>query len=544
MTRTLRLTAALTVLSLVPTVAGAQYFGRNKVQWDRFDFRVIQTQHFDIHYYEREEDASLDVARMAERSYARLARILSHEFDERKPIILYASHSQFQQTNTAGGGDIDEGTGGFTDYLLHRNVFPLTGAYDDIEHVLQHEMVHQFQFDIWSRGRGIQGIIAVNAPLWWGEGMAEYLSLGPVDANTAMWLRDAALEGKLPTPQDFYRIFPYRFGHALVTYIGARWGDEAIGAITKAATGSGGIEGAIQRITGLRFEQLVAQWQDAVQKQYLPEIGDRAKARTMSTPLLTEQNSQGGWHLAPALSPDGSLVAYYSEKDFFFVDMYLADGNTGKPIRRLLKSTYSSNYETYRWISSSSAWSADGRYLVFAAKRAGRDDIVIMDPRRNREVRRIKVPIDGVTTPAFSPDGSRIVFSGLAGGLSDLYVVDADGRNFRALTSDKYADLHPTWSPDGRTIAFVTDRGPGTDFARLVWGNYRVVLMDVATGQVTMPEGMAYGKNVSPQWAPDSRGLAFVSDRTGVNNLFLYELAEGQAYQLTDFYTGIQGITA
>jgi len=544
MTRTARWVVALAALSLMPGVARAQYFGRNKVQWDKFDFKIIQTQHFDLHYYEREAEASLDVARMAERSYARLARILSHEFTERKPIILYASHSQFQQTNTAGGGEIDEGTGGFTDYLLHRNTFPLTGSYDDIEHVLQHEMVHQFQFDIWSRGRGIQGIIAVNAPLWWGEGMAEYLSLGPVDANTAMWLRDAALEGKLPSPQDFYRIFPYRFGHALVSYIGARWGDEAIGAITKAATGAGGIEGAVQRVTGLRFEQLVAQWQDAVQKQYLPEIGDRAKARTMSTPLLTEKNSQGGWHLAPALSPDGSLVAYFSEKDFYFVDLYLADGNTGKPIRRLLKSTYSSNYETYRWISSSTAWSADGKYLVFAAKRGGRDDIVVVDPKRNKEVRRIRVPVDGVTTPAFSPDGKRIVFSGLSGGLSDLYLVDVDGGNFRAVTTDKFADLHPTWSPDGRTIAFVTDRGPATDFTRLVWGNYRVALYDVATGEVSMPDGMGYGKNVSPQWAPDGKGIAFVSDRTGVNNLFLYEFGESQVYQLTDFYTGIQGITS
>jgi len=162
---------------LLPGSAAAQYFGRNKVMYAKFDFKIIQTQHFDVHYYDREEEASLDVARMAERSYAKLARMLSHEFTERKPIVLYASHSEFQQTNLSGG-DVDEGTGGFTDYLMHRNVMPLTGAYEDIEHVLTHEMVHQFQFDIWSRGRGpagVQGIAQVNAPLWWGEGMAEYL---------------------------------------------------------------------------------------------------------------------------------------------------------------------------------------------------------------------------------------------------------------------------------------------------------------------------------------------------------------------------------
>ena len=75
--------------------------------------------------------------------------------------------------------------------------------------------------------------------------MAEYLSLGPIDAETAMWLRDASLEGKLPTIEqmtlDPYEYFPYRFGHALWSYIGERWGDEAVGAILK-ATLAGGVE--------------------------------------------------------------------------------------------------------------------------------------------------------------------------------------------------------------------------------------------------------------------------------------------------------------
>jgi hypothetical protein len=136
-----------------------------------------------------------------ERSYARLSRVLNHEFHERKPIILYASHSDFQQTN-ATSGEVSEGTGGFTDFLKHRNILPFTGDYSEFEHVMTHEMVHQFQYDTWARGRagaGIQTIIAVNPPLWFVEGMAEYLSKGGIDANTAMWLRDAALEGTLPT---------------------------------------------------------------------------------------------------------------------------------------------------------------------------------------------------------------------------------------------------------------------------------------------------------------------------------------------------------
>lgn len=537
----------LALTLLFPGALRAQYFGQNKVQYSTFGFRVIETEHFDVYYYDEEKAAAYDIARMAERSYARLSRVLRHQFKERKPIILYASQSDFQQTNTTPG-DVSEGTGGFTDFLKHRNVFPMTGAYEDAAHVLQHEMVHQFQYDVWSGGRaggGIQTIIAVNPPLWFVEGMAEYLSVGPVDPNTAMWLRDASVEGKLPTIRQMETdptIFPYRFGQALVSYIGARWGDEALGAILSASR-SGSLEGAMRRVIGLDFVQLGDQWRDAVQKEYLPQLRTQHLAKDIATPVLTEKQSDGTMHLAPALSPDGTKVAYYSEANFFFVDLYLAEVPTGKRIRRLLKSTWSSDYETFRFINSSSSWSADGTRLVFAAKRGKTDDIVIIDPLRNKEIRRIPVELSGVTTPSFSPDGSKIVFSGMDGGVSDLFLINSDGTNLQRLTHDKYADLHPVYSPDGTTIAFTTDRGPATDFNRLTFGPLRLATFDVETSRITLLPGTDIGKSVNPQWAPDGRSLAYVSDRTGVSNIFLYDLATQESYQLTDLFTGAQGIT-
>ncbi len=543
-----RASPVLLLLLFAPGLLSAQYFGRNKVQYSSFDFKVIQTEHFDVYYYEEERVAAMDAARMAERGYARLSKVLNHDFRERKPIILYASQTDFQQTNALGYAP-DEGTQGVTDFQRNRNVLPFTGAYKEFEHVLLHEMAHQFQYDTWSRGRagaGLSTIIAINPPLWFAEGMAEYLSSGPIHSETAMWLRDASLEGALPTIEqmtlDPYKYFPYRFGHALWSYIGERWGDEAVGAILK-ATLAGGIEGAFRRTIGLTLDQLSDQWRDAVQKKYLPEIGARAKASAVAEPLLTEKRSEGTLHLAPALSPDGSQVAYFSEKDFYFVDLYLADGSTGKVKRRILKSGISSNYETYRFINSQANWSPDGKYLAFAAKRGPRDVIVIVDVARNKEVKRIDVKLSGVTTPSWSPDGQQLAFTGYDGGLSDLFVVSRDGENLRRLTEDKYADLHPVWSPDGRSIAFATDRGGQTNFRTLAIGNTRIALYDVDTGSIELLEPADRSKSASPQWAPDGKSVAFVSDRNGVSNIFLYDLVEKAAYQLTDFYTGSQGIT-
>lgn len=547
MTGVRRAALALALAAGVATPSFAQVFGQNKVRYGNFGFKVVQTEHFDVHYYDQLKVGALDVARMAERSYARLSTVLNHKFRERKVIILYASPSDFQQTNTTPG-EVGEGTGGFTDYFKQRNIFPLTGAYAEIDHVLTHEMTHQFQMDVFSNGRtvgSVQQVATIAPPLWFMEGMAEYLSLGPVTPETAMWLRDAVLEDRLPTIEQLtfdQRIFPYRFGHALWSYVAERWGDEAIGAVL-AGVPVAGWEQAIRRSLGVSVQTLTNQWRDAVRAKYYPELGEQARARRFALPALTGERTAGTLHLAPALSPDGTQFAFFGEGDFYFVDLWLADAATGKITRRLLNSTWSADYETFRFINSQAAWSPDGTKLAFAVKHGPRDDIVVLDVKRNAEVRRIRVGLNGLTTPAWSPDGRQLVFTGYDGGLSDLFIVNSDGTGLRRLTNDKYADLLPAWSPDGRTIAFTTDRGPGTDFARLSYGNYRIALYDLTTSQVRILPQMEHGKNVNPVWSPDGNALAFVSDRDGVSNIYLYELADDALFEITNVFTGVQGIT-
>src|SRR5256884_1655307 len=542
-----RIAAAVAVLVLAGTAPlVAQYFGQNKVQYRTFDFQIIQTEHFEVYYYPAERVAALDAARMAERWYARLSRVLHHEFQGRKPIISDASQSDFQQTNVVDASG--EGLGGVTEFFKHRMVLPFTGSYEELEHVLGHEMVHQFQYDVFSRGRigaGVQTLVNVNPPLWFMEGMAEYLSLGPIDNHTAMWLRDASLEGHLPTLQQltYEQVFPYYFGHAMWAFIGEKWGDEAIGQILQASVSGGGIEGSFKRTLGVTLDDLVSQWRDAVQTTYLPQLADHYRARRIAQPLLTQKRSDGTLHLAPALTPDGRQIAYFSEKNSFFVDLYLADAETGKVLRRLVKSTLSSNFESLRFINSAGSFSPDGRYFAIAAKRKDRDDLVILDVKKDEEVRRIPLPLNGLTTPSWSPDGKQLVFTGYDGGISDLFVVNADGSGLHRLTNDKYADLQPSWAPDGKTIAFATDRGAATDFDGLKFGNMRIALFHLDKGTIDVLGHMDQGKNINPAWAPDGKSLAFVSDRNGISNIFLYDFGDANIYQLTDVYTGVSGIT-
>src|SRR5919107_3085846 len=391
--------AALLVAALgapAHTAAAQDYFGQNQVQYDHFKWRVLETEHFTVHYYQDERTLGVDVGRMAERSYARLSRVLDHQFREKKPIVLFASRADFGQNNVTG--DLGEGTGGVTEPLRQRNLFYMPGDYRGTEHVLTHEMVHQFQFDIFSRGKAganLQALQQNDMPLWYAEGMAEYLSIGPHHPFTDTWVRDAALNGNLPTIEQMTlrpdKYFPYRYGEALWAYVGARWGDEVIGQIMQGIP-TQGIERAMKRELGLSLEELSDEWREAMQAKYLPPVAQLERPRKFSQALLSERRSGGEIFLPPTLSPDGREIVFLSNGSFLrgqvFIDLWLGDARTGKRVKRLVKSTTNTDFEELRLLYSQSAFSPNGRYLAFTGQRKGKDVLYLLDVRRRKTVQR------------------------------------------------------------------------------------------------------------------------------------------------------------
>ena len=535
---------------LASAAEAQQYFGQNQVQYDRFKWRVIETEHFLVHYYPEEYEAATVGARMAERAYGRLSRIFDHQFREKKPIVFYASRSDFGQNTVTG--DLGEFVGGVTEALRHRILLPFTGDFESFERVLTHEMVHEFQYDIFARGKaggGLQTLQQVQPPGWLMEGMAAYLEYGPGAANTDTYLRDAALNGRLPTIEQMTlrpdRFNPYVYGEALWAFIGERWGDDMIGRLMSAVT-SMGVERAFKRELGLSLEELGEDWKDALQLRHLPGVPQLDRAKKFAQPLLTDRTTKGQIFLAPALSSDGKRIAFLSHGSILrgeiFIDLWLGNAETGKRIQRLVKSTTDPDFEELRLLYSQSSFSPNGRFLAFTAQRRGRDVLYLLDVRRRRTVRRFDLPLEGVTGPTWSPDGARLVFSGNSGGITDLYMIDSDGRNFRRLTNDKYGELQPNWSPDGKKIAFATDRSDDSDLDLLRFSRWRIAILDLDTGRIEVLPSQD-GLNINPQWAPDGKSVAFVSDRTGIQNLFLYDFTSGEHYQLTNVIGGVMAGT-
>jgi hypothetical protein len=546
-----RLLAPLVGLALLilPATAEAQYFGRNKVQYEHFDFKVLQTDHFDVYFYPNEREAADIASRMAERWYTRLSTVMRHQLRGRQPLILYATAPQFRQTNVVD--NLGEGTGGVTEALRRRIVLPIGGTLGDLNHVIGHELTHAFQYDMTGRtGAEARGAVpaAASLPLWFIEGMAEYMSLGPNAPETAMWMR-GGLEDTLPSFRqlDDPRFFPYRYGHALLAYVAGRWGDQMMGDLLRASIRTRDVGQAIRGDLAITPDQLVQEWHEATAQAYEHLEDHTEPADSVGVRLVKAGNGthgDGSYNIGPALSPDGDRFMFLSDRDLFSIDLFLADGRTGKVDRQITRTAVNPHFQSLQFIESAGSWQADGRRFVFAGIAGGRPILTLYDADRHRTIREIRLRTLGeALTPSWSPDGRRIAFTAVNGGLTDLYYYDLEADSLHRLTHDAYADLQPVWSPDGRTLAFATDRF-GTSLDSLKLAPYALALMDVESGRITRVAAFPGVRQLNPQWSPDGRALYFLADPLGITNVYRTELATGRITQITNLFTGVAGITA
>lgn len=523
------------VVGLQP--APAQYFGQNKIGYRMFDFKKHQTRNFELYHYLQNDSVRRHWLTQSEHWYAKLQHVLGDSIPFPNPVVLYANHADFQQTNVTPG-PIDPGTGGFAEAVKNRIVMPLAKANAQTDHVLGHEIVHALQFQMMRHDSlSVTGLFQL--PLWFIEGMAEYLSIGPIDSHTTLWMRDAVRANDLPTLTDLTtqpRFFPYRWGHAFWAFVTGTWGEQTVRPLLLTASRFG-YETAIQRVLGVTPAEFNRRWHAALRAHHaLP--ADRQAA--LGKPLLLRA---GRMQLAPSLSPDGRYVAFLSEKNLFSIDLFLADARTGRVLRKLLSTTRHAHLDALSYLESSGTWSPDGRLFGFVAFAQGRNRLVLINPRTGQLQRHVELPgVPAFSNPAWSPDGRHLVVNGLVDGQPDLYLYHWETGTVRRLTNDRFAELQASWSPDGRTLVFATDRPAKSDDRPFAF-DHRLATYDVATDVRQDLAVFAGADNLNPVFGTDNQTIYFLSNQDGYRDLYAHNPYRNETYRLTRLGTGITGVT-
>src|SRR5215217_4920263 len=281
-----RLVRNLSVLSVLSAISAfsapldAQFFafGQNKVQYRKLDWRTIRGPHVDLYYYRAEAELAPAALAYAEASYDTLAIQFGHEVASRIPLIVYASHTDFEQTNILPFTP-PEGLLGVTDFLKRRVALPFRGNFAEFRHTLRHEMVHVFQLDLQSEsyyqaprsGR-------FSFPLWWSEGLAELWS-GGEDARDNMVLRDITLSGRLPQLRQLTYVtggIVYPLGGRINRWLADAYGDWRVALMYKELNRHDTFEDAVRATYGRSLDRLSGEFQLAMKRNFYPSVDSLA----------------------------------------------------------------------------------------------------------------------------------------------------------------------------------------------------------------------------------------------------------------------------
>lgn len=534
------------LLLLLSVAASAQNFGKNKVQYENWTWYLLESENFDVYFYAGADELAHFAAIESERALSQIARDFRYEVSDRIPLVIYKSHNDFQTTNVTPGL-LPEGVGGFTEYLKHRVVVPYEGDYQQFRHVLHHELIHAIMFDM-LYGRSLANLIggqgSLRLPLWFSEGLAEYASEG-WDTKADMFIRDAVLSGTLPPVDYLGGYFAYKGGQSILRFLGDRYGREKVAELLANVRSTRRLEKAVQKSVGMDMEELNRAWQKAMRREYWPEVANREETEEFARRLTDHRELENYYNTSPAISPDGSKVAFLSDRNVY-ADVYLISSIDGEVIRRLVKGQRSGKFEELHWLRPGIGWSPEGDHIALAAK-AGRHDRLFIIRAKDGSVRReLEFDLDGIFSPAWSPRGDRIVFVGLDDGSSDIYYAELSDGSLHRVTADPYSDTDPSWSPDGESIVFISDRGglhaaPNQEAEVRMWKHdYRhkdVYLIQREGSGLRRITQDPYVEE-TPIFAPDGRQILYTADPNGCFNIYVHTLETGERWPITNALTG------
>lgn len=494
------------------------FFGRNKVQYSDFDWKILRTRHFDIYYYDHLDEIAEIGASYAEEAYDKLKVEFNNVVTRRIPLIFYNTHIHFQQTNTTPGF-IPEGVGGFFEFLKGRVVIPFNGSLAQFKHVITHELVHVFMVNKVYRVYSDHRIPAETLPpLWFVEGIAEFYST-EWDTRAEMILRDAIINNYFTGLNDLFKIYGtflmYKAGQSFLEFVAERYGRHKIAAMIENIWMFSRFEKVIEYTLDTKLAEIDREWTLYLKRKYYPLV-ENYKLLSEKRPAITTE----GFSFSPVYyKTDGKEYIYFignldGYSSLYRLEIIRWDEEYGKP-ELIIRGEKTNTFEAFHLLQNSLDVSKNG-VITFVVKSGASDvlnffsisDDKIISVFQNDE-------IVSISSPKFSNKGDRVVFRATdLKGFSDIYILDIYQLKARRLTNDYYDDKDPIFDHNDENILFSSDRTAGVN--ERIENIFSLTLENGLIKYVTNVSSHSY----SPFFSKDNEQLLFISESDGAQNIW------------------------
>jgi hypothetical protein len=540
--RPLTLLLAAAALAAPPREAAAQfipYYGKNKVKYDNFAWRVYKSPHFEVFYYPEFEQHMARLVSYLESGYLKISTGLKHEMPKPIPVIFYKTHSEFEQTNLFPAF-VPEQVAAFTEPLQNRMVIPIDEPPDQLQGLITHEMVHAFAFDLIPRGLGF-GISQRPIPLWVDEGLADYFR-GIWEPLDLMMIRDAALTDKVPKLsraefEAFSGRLVYNMGHACFEFIEARYGKEGIRqflyTLRKGILG-GGTEELFKQAFRTTPEEFDAAFDKWLKERFKP-FRDRQRPDDFGRDLSPDSEKTSYTQaFAFAPSPSGEIAAVVTanrnEGEADVVLLSTKDGNVIKNLTGGFDTAWESLSINSEFVAGRTiAFDPGGDRIGFFARTGKGRSFFLISVFGGAVEKKVRVPLDEVQAPCLLADGRTLLFAALKEGVSDIWKLDLDSGTTTNLTNDEYADNNPQVSPDGKLVVY----------ERRVSGHSKIYAFPLAEPARRTQLTFGAFDDTAPAFSSDGTKVYYSSNEDDdIPNLRSLDLQTGAIQQYTDVFGG------
>ena len=517
-------------------------FGKNRLQYDVFNWRYYSTQNFDVYFYGKSDKTALQAIEYLEAEFDRITEVVGYSPYFKAKVFLYNSINDLQQSNFGVNG-LSHRVGGQTEfvksYVEAANPGSVSGFKENLSVELSKLVLNDMMFggsltDMW------QNTYLMNLPSWFVEGASEYMAKGwSLDMDDR--IRDLILSGKVKKLNRLTGEQAKIAGQSMWNFIVEKYGKSNLNQILNLVRVTRNEEKSISFTLGISFKQVVMEWE----QYYSNMVNDVMKsyvAPNVENRILRSNDNQK--ISAVSLSPDGTKLAYAINEEGKF-EVLIKDLQS-KSVTKAMSGGHKMVNQVMDQKVPLLNWS-DDQTLGVVAYSKGQTVLWLYDLATKSRLASPLQNFDRVNSFDFSGNGRLAILSATRNGKTDLFLLSVRRNKFRRLTDDLFDDITPKFIPNTNTIIFssnrVTDTLKANDLKFTEMSqNFNIFVFNLDTTRNVLAR---LTNTISRDYAPiakDDRTFYYLSDQKGIVNLFRYNLDDELYMQVTNFTNNIRRV--